>query len=246
MRELEMEAPSAGTPGGFSGQTKSKDSHGITHQDTRSNNNSFSQYSLLDLLSDLKRTGTSKSGPEYHGPCPFCGGTDRFVVWPEKGNAGRYWCRQCRRHGDAIQLLRDRDGLTFIEAKRQLGLSTNTLSRPAVIKHRARRAALRATRETFRDWARRKMIALTDEYREELPFELEVAEAAYCQIQRRPDLYTEEEAQWWMKRLGALYDRIPVLEYQLDLLTYDKHELGCVKWWREETQRGDYAPGRAA
>lgn len=29
---------------------------------------------------------------EWHGPCPTCGGTDRFIVWRDRGN---YWCRQC-------------------------------------------------------------------------------------------------------------------------------------------------------
>ncbi|NIQ88778.1 MAG: hypothetical protein GWN93_06720 [Deltaproteobacteria bacterium] len=39
------------------------------------------------------------SATEYQGPCPWCGGTDRFHVW-EKGN---YWCRpgpgHCGRKG---------------------------------------------------------------------------------------------------------------------------------------------------
>lgn len=49
-------------------------------------------------------------GGEYAGPCPFCGGRDRFRVWPAKG---RYWCRQCDRKGDAIQYVRDKHGLDF-------------------------------------------------------------------------------------------------------------------------------------
>ena len=28
---------------------------------------------------------------EAHGPCPECGGTDRFIVWSH----GKAWCRQC-------------------------------------------------------------------------------------------------------------------------------------------------------
>jgi hypothetical protein len=34
----------------------------------------------------LKRVG----GDEHAGPCPWCGGADRFHVWRERGN---YWCR---------------------------------------------------------------------------------------------------------------------------------------------------------
>ena len=34
---------------------------------------------------------------EWAGPCPKCGGEDRFRVWPEAGNSGTgsFWCRQC-------------------------------------------------------------------------------------------------------------------------------------------------------
>jgi len=32
---------------------------------------------------------------EANGPCPKCGGTDRFIVWVH----GKYWCRQCKYSG---------------------------------------------------------------------------------------------------------------------------------------------------
>lgn len=70
---------------------------------------------LLDLTgsdTNLRRVA-STSGGEYAGPCPWCGGQDRFRVWPVEG---RYWCRQCERSGDAIQYLREFRGLTFHEA----------------------------------------------------------------------------------------------------------------------------------
>ena len=40
----------------------------------------------------LKRHGHD----EFVGPCPWCGGVDRFHVWQDKGN---YWCRQCDAKG---------------------------------------------------------------------------------------------------------------------------------------------------
>jgi DNA primase len=71
---------------------------------------------LLDLITNtLKKVATTHGG-EYAGPCPGCGGRDRFRVWPEEGNTGRYWCRQCGKQGDAIQYLRDFKGLSFQEA----------------------------------------------------------------------------------------------------------------------------------
>ena len=67
---------------------------------------------LLELVPDLQRKAATNGG-EYAGPCPYCGGTDRFCVWPEED---RYWCRQCDRSGDAIELLREVHGLSFPEA----------------------------------------------------------------------------------------------------------------------------------
>jgi len=75
---------------------------------------------LLDLAHEdtaLKRV-SSVHGGEYAGPCPSCGGTDRFRVWPE---TGRYWCRGCGLKGDAIQYFRDIRGMSFKEAAKAAG-----------------------------------------------------------------------------------------------------------------------------
>jgi len=74
---------------------------------------------IIDLIQadgfTLKRQATTNGG-EYAGPCPFCGeGKDRFRVWPEQKN-GRYWCRSCGKTGDSIQYLRERRGISFVEA----------------------------------------------------------------------------------------------------------------------------------
>lgn len=74
---------------------------------------------LLTLIGQdtpLKKIA-STSGGEWAGPCPFCGGTDRFRVQPERG---RWWCRQCspdERWEDAIAYVRRRDGVGFEEAR---------------------------------------------------------------------------------------------------------------------------------
>jgi hypothetical protein len=61
----------------------------------------------------LKRQ--APSSPEFEGPCPRCGGKDRFSVNIRKG----VWnCRFCGKGGDSIDLLRHMRGLSFIEAKR--------------------------------------------------------------------------------------------------------------------------------
>lgn len=64
----------------------------------------------------LRKASATKGG-EWQGPCPWCGGKDRFHVWPEQnGGQGTYWCRSCGKGGDAIQFLRDNNGMTFKEA----------------------------------------------------------------------------------------------------------------------------------
>lgn len=61
----------------------------------------------------------STGGGEYESNCPNCGGDDRFRLWPTapaKNCQGRYWCRQCAKHGDSIQFARDFLGLSFEQA----------------------------------------------------------------------------------------------------------------------------------
>lgn len=74
------------------------------------------QVSLLHLVEPdttlVRIAGTH--GGEYAGPCPFCGGADRFHVTPA---AGKWYCRQCAaRGGDAIDYVMRRRNLTFQEA----------------------------------------------------------------------------------------------------------------------------------
>jgi DNA primase len=85
---------------------------------------------ILDLIESdgfvLKKKANTYGG-EWAGPCPFCGGTDRFLVWPnDKG--GRYWCRQCKKHGDDIQYMRDFQKLTYYAACRCLRKTPKTRS----------------------------------------------------------------------------------------------------------------------
>lgn len=75
------------------------------------------------MISDLlERKGLNvrrKTATEACSPCPFCGGEDRFCIWPEKNRA--HCIRGCGWNGDEIQLLRDLDGMTFREAAEAVG-----------------------------------------------------------------------------------------------------------------------------
>lgn len=84
---------------------------------------------LLALISSdvkLRRVAMTNEG-EYAGPCPFCGGHDRFRVWPaHPSGKGRWWCRGCNRSGDAITYLQMNYGLTFRAACERLGLESHS------------------------------------------------------------------------------------------------------------------------
>ena len=66
------------------------------------------------LGAKLKRAGAR----EYVGPCPVCGGKDRFSVNIKK----HLWnCRGCGKGGDVIGLAQHAGGATFAEAVAALG-----------------------------------------------------------------------------------------------------------------------------
>ena len=73
---------------------------------------------IIDLLGQYGIQAKKKTAKESASKCPFCGGVDRFCIWPEED---RYWCRQCNVKGDAIQFFRDLDGMTFQEASEAVG-----------------------------------------------------------------------------------------------------------------------------
>ncbi len=86
---------------------------------------------ILGLLQEDGHTTikvASTRGGEYAGPCPFCGGRDRFRVHPEY-REGRYWCRGCGKSGDAISYLREFRGLSFADACKASGMNPRSGTR---------------------------------------------------------------------------------------------------------------------
>jgi hypothetical protein len=88
---------------------------------------------LLDRPLALKRIGR-----ELVGPCPACGGRDRFAINPSKG---LWCCRHCNRGGnDAISLAMHVAGVSFVEAiellvgERKPTASPNRTSTPSKAK----------------------------------------------------------------------------------------------------------------
>ena len=89
------------------------------------------------VLSRLKKVGA-----EYVGPCPICGGTDRFAINPRKigknGKPGLFGCRRCDEGGDAIDLERFLRGTTFRGAIKDLSGAPIVEENPGEAARRAR------------------------------------------------------------------------------------------------------------
>lgn len=83
---------------------------------------------LLALAGEATRL-RKVSGAEYAGPCPKCGGEDRFHLHSE---AGWWFCRQCHeKRSDAIGYVQWLEGVDFVEACQRLGGKVSPLASPA-------------------------------------------------------------------------------------------------------------------
>ena len=88
----------------------------------------------MRIEGELARRGhrLRRQGQELVGPCPVCGGTDRFGVHLVK----QLWhCRGCQTGGDIIDLVRHLDGSRFGEA---VALLNNSPRRPRNLIHSVR------------------------------------------------------------------------------------------------------------
>lgn len=77
-----------------------------------------------------------KTATEWAGPCPDCGGDDRFLVWT--GPKDAWYCRGCEASGDAVSFLRRFCGRSCPDAHRELGVRCESLHCPAAERCAAR------------------------------------------------------------------------------------------------------------
>ncbi len=100
-----------------------------------------------------------RAGPrEAQGPCPGCGGNDRFCLYPKQGEGyaqgmGTYHCGHgkggngCGKGGDAIQYLIDFRGMIFKDACGYLGIEVKGVS--SAMTYRAPVAPKSNSRQVF-------------------------------------------------------------------------------------------------
>src|SRR5215467_13358695 len=70
---------------------------------------------LIPIENEIARRGIvlKRIGAEHVGPCPKCGGDDRFAINTKKQI---FNCRGCCVGGDVIKLVEHLDGVDFIAA----------------------------------------------------------------------------------------------------------------------------------
>ncbi|OQC28609.1 MAG: DNA primase [Deltaproteobacteria bacterium ADurb.Bin072] len=135
---------------------------------------------ILDLIKADGWPGkkaASTNGGEWSGPCPWCGGDDRFRVWPE---TCRYWCRGCGQKGDAIQYLRDKRGMKYLEACSFLDVEPRLSAPPSIGATRKPTYEPRITTAPPETWMKR-----AGEFITHAEHELETNQTALEWLQRR-------------------------------------------------------------
>lgn len=79
---------------------------------------------ILSIIEQYSHSSFTAIGSRYRGPCPFCGGKDRFNIFPYEN---RYKCfserygHGCGKSGDVIQFLRDYKGMSYADACKAVG-----------------------------------------------------------------------------------------------------------------------------
>ena len=74
---------------------------------------------LIDLI-EADGVKLTRQGKTYRGRCPFHDGKTETSLLVD-ADAGKYHCFGCDQHGDAIQWLREKRGLSFVDACHYLG-----------------------------------------------------------------------------------------------------------------------------
>ncbi|MFA5999318.1 MAG: primase-helicase zinc-binding domain-containing protein [Candidatus Babeliales bacterium] len=95
---------------------------------------------LLDLAQQANlnpKWSASTQGGEHKSACPVCGGTDRFIIQPERSQTnctGYYFCRRCEISGDSIQFCIDYLDYSFKEATELLGVTIENKTTSSLFK----------------------------------------------------------------------------------------------------------------
>lgn len=125
---------------------------------------------ILDLIIGIglhpkweARTGQG----EFSSACPWCDGDDRFLIWPNEGATGRYWCRQCGAKGDGIGFCMKYHHMSYVEACEGVGAEPRRYGAGFDWQYRAppKKESLpppelwQLKAEAFVDWAHKNLVS---------------------------------------------------------------------------------------
>jgi hypothetical protein len=105
---------------------------------------------ILALARSLGARLKKPVGSECPGPCPVCGGKDRFSV---NIRQQVFNCRKCKKGGDAIALVQFINGSSFAEAVAAINGSAAIDCTPVRKPHRAPERSGTTTADALRLWA---------------------------------------------------------------------------------------------
>jgi hypothetical protein len=112
---------------------------------------------LLEVASRLGVAGLRRAGVEHVGPCPVCGGKDRFGVNPA---LGVFICRVCDAGGDGLAMVQHVLACDFKTALSYLAGDADVQPDPAeVARRQARAAEVERKRADFEASARARAVA---------------------------------------------------------------------------------------
>jgi len=92
---------------------------------------------IMEVANRLPIIGLKRNGLEHTGPCPVCGGDDRFSINPQKNI---FLCRTCDVAGDQIKLVEHTHGVDFKTALAYLAGDAEAQVDPEKLAERQRAA----------------------------------------------------------------------------------------------------------
>ena len=176
---------------------------------------------LISADINLKQTGK-----DYFGLCPFHEEkTPSLSVSPTKD---LWYCFGCHKGGDVISWLREYRGLSYPEAAKLVGKPLTLMPDPWRQRRQQITAHLTQEYQAWRRtaWNDRLAVAAT------LETDIQLYEAAYRALTRRPDLYPDADRT--IRTLAALYAERDLLDQDLDVLQSSRHDTEAQAWWVAE------------
>ena len=137
---------------------------------------------ILELLAQRGLSpvkATNMHGGEYVSPCPKCGGSDCFRVWPalnaQDNESGIWFCRRCSQGGDLKKFLQVFGEISVDETEKKMAITPEE------------RRVLRLYAEKCKDtpWASTFLVQITVQQLLALLGSLDTAEAERAMLHKR-------------------------------------------------------------